>query len=64
MKLYYKSFTGCTASVRQTRSGTVVLTARNPYGKLFHKKEYSSLRGAMIALGRIGDDWTPTDTHR
>ena len=58
MKTYYRDPYGCTASIRTKKADqTATLTVRNPYGKLVHKKQYKTERGAKVALGKLSDGW-------
>lgn len=53
---FYHDFYGCTASIKPWRD-KFSLTARTPYGDIFHKKVYDSYRSAKIALVKIGEGW-------
>ena len=54
----YRDFYGCHAVIRTSKNGSARLTVRNPYGKLIKTQDYSTERGAKIAMGRMGDGWT------
>jgi len=50
---FYEDFYGCTASIHQRKDGSCLLTMRLPNGDLYKQKDYSSLRNARVALGRM-----------
>lgn len=54
--MYFEDFYGSTASIKKWGSRWI-LRARLSNGEIYHKKSYSSYRGAKIALGKIGDAW-------
>lgn len=54
----YRDFYGCTARIRIFSSGAARLTVRTSGGKLIHGKDYSSYRGAKIAMSRMSDSWS------
>ena len=59
MKTYYRDSYGCTASIMTKKNNPdfAELVVRNQYGKLIQKKQYRSLKGAKIALGKLSDGW-------
>lgn len=54
---YYRDFYGGTASIRERRDSTWLLTVRTCYGNRIHCKAYPTERGARIAMGRLSDAW-------
>ena len=54
----YRDVYGCTACIREAKSGATRLTVYTGSGKLIHSKTYTSKRGAKIAMGRLSDGWT------
>ena len=59
MRAFYKDFYGCHADLCQAPGHeTTRLRIRDPYGHVFHEKEYRTWRGAKIAMGMLGDCWT------
>lgn len=61
-KQYFKDFYGNTASITDTGEG-YKLICRNIYGKLWHRKIYSTAIGAKIALSKTGDGWSTTSGY-
>ena len=53
----FRDFYGCHATIRNFQNGSCRLTVRRRDGRLFHSKNYSSRRGARIAMGRMSDGW-------
>ena len=53
----YRDLYGCHACIRRSKSGAARLTIRNSNGKLILAKDYTSYRGAKIAMGRFSDCW-------
>jgi hypothetical protein len=53
----FKDFYGCHAYIKDLLTGGVRLTVYTPGGRLFHAKNYSTERGAKIAMGRMSDGW-------
>ena len=56
MKRYFYDFYGSTASIKKWGSKWI-LTVRNCYGDIVHKKNYTTFKGARIALGKNGECW-------
>lgn len=56
MTRYFRDFYGCTASIKNNR-GRYLLRVSDRYGSPILEKGYESLRGAKIAMGKIGDCW-------
>lgn len=54
----YHDFYGCVAVLRVAKSGAARLTVRTAGGKLIHAKNYTTRRGARIAMGRMSESWT------
>lgn len=53
----FHDFYGCHASIIRKRNQTYDLFVRMSNGKLLHKKNYASYRGARIAMGKWSDCW-------
>lgn len=63
IRYFYRDFYGCTYSIRPN-AGSYDLVARVPQGDIFYVKNYSTFRGARIALGKISDGTArPTGTQ-
>ena len=56
-KNYYRDLYGGSASIRECRDGSWLLTVCDGYGGRIHRKSYASARGARIALGKWSDSW-------
>ena len=54
---YYRDFYGGTASIRERRDKTYLLTICDCYGNHVYRKSYPTVRGARISLGRWSDAW-------
>ena len=52
----YRDFYGSTASLKEWGK-RFILTVRLSNGDLYCKKSYDTLKGAKIALGKMGDAW-------
>ena len=59
----YKDFYGCTYVIRPNAGGSYDMIGRIPQGDVFHCKNYSSFRGARIAMWKISDG-TARPTNR
>lgn len=57
MEEIFRDFYGCVASIVTLDDGSVKLTIRGQHDVQFHEKEYSTYRGAKIAMGRLSDGW-------
>jgi len=57
-KLLYKDFYDGFATITEHRNGTFGLVVKTLHGKVTLKKDYRSLRGAKIAMGKLSDGWT------
>ena len=53
----FRDFYGCHASIRNTAGGAARLVVRNPSGKIIKTGNYTSRKGARIAMGRMSDGW-------
>ena len=53
---YYRGIYGCSASIKIGRE-SALLTVRNPYGEMIHRKRYKTSHGARIAMGKMSDGW-------
>ena len=56
-KTYYRDSYGWTASLTENYDGTCTLRNCSPYGKR-RRKDYNTVRGAKVALGKLSDCWT------
>ena len=54
----YRDVYGCTACIREAKTGSARLTVYSGSGKIIHSKTYTSKRGAKIAMGKMSDGWT------
>lgn len=57
---HYKDFYGCTGRLATTPAGKIRMTIRTAQGKLVVQKDYSTRKGARIAMGMFGDCWHRT----
>lgn len=58
MRAFYVDFYGCHADLCQyLYRETTRLTIRDQNGRVIHRKEYRTWRGAKIAMGKLGDCW-------
>lgn len=53
----YRDFYGCHACIRRMKDGSARLTVRTGSGKIIHAKNYSTYRGAKIAMGHLSEAW-------
>ena len=58
-KEFYRDFYGATASI-ETRKYGFILTVRAAGGRLLFCRQYSTHRGARIAMSKEGDCWKLT----
>ena len=64
IRYFYRDFYGCTASINLRPNGSCLLTMRLPHGDLYCQREYSTWRGARIALGKMSEGTArPTGTR-
>lgn len=53
----YKDFYGCHAAIFKYNDGSVRLTIRDNKGRRLFDKEYTTYKGAKVAMGRKSDCW-------
>ena len=53
---YCRGIYGCTASIKTSRE-SALLTVRDPYGQIVHRKRQKTSHGARIAMGKMSDGW-------
>ena len=53
----YRDFYGCSATISVRPDKTARLIIYDSHGWMIVNKEYYSLRGARIAMGRYSDSW-------
>ena len=53
----FLDFYGCHASIIRKRNNTYDLFIRMGNGKLLHKKNYATYKGARICMGKWSDSW-------
>ena len=56
----FHDFYGCRATIIRNRNQTYDLFIRMSNGKLLHKKNYASYRGARIGMSKWSDCWEPS----
>ena len=56
----YHDFYGCRATIIRKRDQTYDLFIRLGTGKLLHKKNYATIRGARIGMSKWSNSWTET----
>lgn len=53
----FRDFYGCHATIIRKRNQTYDLYVRLSNGKLLLRSNYTSYRGAKIAMGKMSDSW-------